>query len=282
MSSFVSTDGASGFDGTGRRFYAGRCFAFWQDGVRALGTVMWGRPLEADVEQMIPFLEVGAQSRFMGHASFVDGRAIESVDLLAFKKLLGYLIARRHAWGPNIRRQAMLHSGGVVGVTVAGAMQVVRPPYSFHCFEAAVAQEAFDWCGVEDLFLPVEAVCRTLVSTPRVVRLVQSLFRTNGLLSKAEIARKLGLSVRTLQRRLDDAGTSLRTERNRYLTLQIDELLAGTELDLDAIASRVGLASAAHLVRHFRKAHGMTPGAWRTLQRRGVGDASRAQHSTRR
>ena len=71
------------------------------------------------------------------------------------------------------------------------------------------------------------------------------------------------------------------TERNRYLTLQIDELLTGTELDLDAIASRVGFASAAHLVRHFRKAHGMTPGAWRSLQHRGVDGASRAQHSAR-
>ena len=115
--------------------YVGRCFMFWQDGTRALGTVMWGHPREADIEQMIPFFEVGAKPCFEGHASFVDGRRLESIDMLAFGKLLAYLTRRRHAWGPNIGRQAILHPSGFIGVVVAGALHVARPPYPFKSFE---------------------------------------------------------------------------------------------------------------------------------------------------
>jgi AraC-like DNA-binding protein len=77
----------------------------------------------------------------------------------------------------------------------------------------------------------------------------------------------MGLSQRTLQRRLGDAGTTFREERDRYLSTEIERLLSGTELDLDAIAAEVGLSSASHLVAHFRATHGTTPGAWRAERR---------------
>lgn len=255
------------FDGVGRRHFAGKCFCFWQDGVRALGTLMWGRPLEADIAEMIPFFEIGAHPRFRGHASFVDGRGLESVDVLAFSKLLAYVTARRGVWGPNIGRQAVLHPGGFVGVVVSGALHVARPPYPFESFSADAAADAFAWCGVADLFDEVEELRRAVTSRPAIIRSVRQLLRTRGQISAAALAKELGLSSRTLQRRLEEAGSSLRTERARHVSLQVEELLAGTQLDLDAIAAKVGLASASHLVRHFRGTHGMTPGQWRELRK---------------
>jgi AraC-like DNA-binding protein len=264
---FVATRERGDFDGQpAQRFFAGRCFCFWQDGTRAFGTVMWGRPLDADIEAMIPFFEVGLDPRFSGHASFVDCRAIDSIDMLAFGKLLAYLVRRRHAWGPNVGRQAILHPQGLVGALVAGALHVARPPYPFACFQGDGA-DAFAWCGVQDLHPNVEAIRAPLIGSPEVTRGVRTVLEERGLASIAEVARALGISQRTLQRRLGDAGTTFREERDRYLTFEIERLLHGTELDLEAIAAEVGLSSASNLVAHFRATHGTTPGVWRAEQR---------------
>jgi AraC-like DNA-binding protein len=265
---FVEAGGPADFtEEPGRRFYAGRCFLYWQDGTRAFGTVMWGRPLEADIAAMVPFFEIGVDPRFKGHASFVDCRAIDSIDMLAFGKLLSYLVSRRHAWGPNVGRQAILHPDGFVGVMVAGALHVARPPYPFACFSGSGA-DAFAWCGVAEVHPHIEALRSGLIQSPEIARRVQAVFEERGLAGTADVARALGLSQRTLQRRLAEAGTTFREERDRYLSLQIERLLSGTELDLDAIATEVGLSSASHLVAHFRATHGTTPGAWRAERRR--------------
>ncbi|MDQ3031515.1 MAG: helix-turn-helix domain-containing protein [Myxococcota bacterium] len=263
--SFSEVFGSSAFLGTpARRFFVGRRFCYWQDHARAFGTIMWGKPLEADIAEMIPFFEIGVDARFAGHASFVDGRSLEAIDVLAFGKLLAYLVARQHAWGPNIGRQAILHPGGFVGVVVAGALKVARPPHPFECFEEGAA--AFSWCGVADLHDDVEAL-RAASDTPEIVRGVRTVLRERGLVGAAETAKALGLSQRTLQRRLEEAGSSLREARDHHLSEQIEHLLGGTDLDLDAIAAAVGLSSASHLVTHFRSTHGTTPGAWRTQRR---------------
>lgn len=259
---FVEASGPRDFaELPARRYYVGRCFCYWQDHTRALGTVMWGRPLEADIEAMIPFFEVGADPRFAGHASFVDCRGLSSIDVLAFGKLLAYLIKRRHAWGPNVGLQAVLHPDGMVGVMVAGALHVARPPYPFACFPDGA--EAFAWCGTPDLHPVIESLRAALIDSSEIKRRVQSVLQQRGPASAGEIARALGVSQRTLQRRLGEAGTTFREERDRFLSLEIERLLSGTQLDLDAIAAQVGLSSASHLVAHFRATHGKTPGAWR-------------------
>lgn len=254
------------FLGEGRLFCLGRCFMFWQDGTRALGTAMWGKPLEADIAEMIPFFEIGVDARFKGHMSFVDGRRLEAVDVLAFGKLLSYLMSRRHAWGPNVGRQAILHPGGFTGVVVSGALHVARPPYPFETFEND-ARAAFTWCGVGDLAELYDAQLAEVTRVAEIVRRVRAALRDEPKSDVSEIAKQLGLSERTLQRRLEEAGTSLRDERERELTQKIEHLLAGTDLDLEAIATRVGLHSASHLVRRFRETHGTTPGEWRAQRR---------------
>ena len=249
------------FTGEGRLAFIGRCFMYWQDGTRALGTVMWGSPREADIEQMIPFFEVGVAPRFKGHASFVDGRRLESIDMLAFGRLLAYLTRRRHAWGPNIGRQAVLHPSGFIGVVVAGALHVARPPHPFETFQDEA--EAFTWCGVSDLRPAYQAQVEAVCALFDVVRRVRAALRARARLKNAEIASQLGVSERTLQRRLEAAGTSLRAEQELHQSRSVEELLEGTDLTLDAIAAMSGFHSSSHLVRRFKQTHGETPGEWR-------------------
>jgi AraC-like DNA-binding protein len=263
---FLETTGPQPFlDLPARRCFVGRTFCFWQVDVRALGTIIWGRPLEDDVAAMIPFFEIGADPRFRGHASFVDGRGIEAIDALAFGKLLSYLAARHHAWTPQIERQAILHPGGLVGALVAGALTVTHARHRYQCFEDSAA--AFSFCGVADLEGDVDALRERVLGTPEIVRRVRLALRDNGVMGTNQLAKALGLAQRTLERRLEQAGTSVRKQREAHVTHRVELLLEGTDLDLDAIAAEVGLSSASHLVSHFRATHGSTPGRWRAARR---------------
>lgn len=255
------------FDGSAR-YVVGRCFCYWQDGVRANGTFMWGKPLEQDIAEMEPYWSIGAgDAAWDGRAAFIDARAVDSVDALGFKRLLSYLLRTQQSL-KGVGSVTMVHGGGLVGVVTAGLLNVVRPAYPFRAVGAEQLRRGFEEVRVGDLYEPVEALRCSVGQEPEIVRAVIALLHRKPDATADELADELGLSARTLQRRLDDAGTSLREARQQHLMRQAEELLAATSLDLDAIAAQVGLASASHLVTLFRRVHGTTPGEWRERNRR--------------
>lgn len=88
-------------------------------------------------------------------------------------------------------------------------------------------------------------------------------------LSVEAIARLAAMSPRTLARRFRD---TTGTTPMRWLTHQriarAQELLAGTDLPVEAITRRVGMGTAANLRQHFRTATGMSPAAYRRRYQR--------------
>lgn len=253
---------AAFFDEPARRYVVRRSFSYWQAERRVFGIIIWGRPDEADVDEICAAHEVGANPLFKGHTSLVDLRALEAVDLLAFGRLLAYLKKRREAWSPMVSRQAVLHRGGFAHATVAGMFQFLRPGHPVVFFDDAL--EAYDAVGASDVFAEVEELRGTLLGIPGIVQRVRTAF--DALPPRAglrEVARSVGMSVRSLQRHLGAAGSSLSTERQLHLLRASERLLEDTELDLDAIAAHVGASSASHLVMLFRQHRGTTPGAVR-------------------
>ena len=86
----------------------------------------------------------------------------------------------------------------------------------------------------------------------------------NGVLpDKSLIAAQLGMSERTLQRRLQEEGTSFRDildDTRHYLAR---ELLRNTQLPLTDVAIQLGFAEPSAFYRAFRKWEGCTPGQYR-------------------
>jgi transcriptional regulator GlxA family with amidase domain len=82
-------------------------------------------------------------------------------------------------------------------------------------------------------------------------------------LTVSAVARALALSPRSLQRYLRAAGTGFRKEIERALVELARDLLEQRELDLRAIAGRLGFSSADELTRFFRRSTGLTPAEWR-------------------
>lgn len=268
MSYFLVATSPSDFDGKSPRYVVGRCFCYWQDGARANGTFMWGKPLERDIAEMEPYWSLGAgDPAWDGRAAFIDARAVEAVDALGFHRLLSYLLKTQQSLR-GVGAVTMVHGGGLVGVVTAGLLNVVRPAYPFRAVGAEKLREVFEALRIGDLYEPVEMLRCSVGQVPEIVRTVQAVLKQQPDATVEQLADQLGLSARTLQRRLDDAGTSLRQERQRHVMHQAEELLAATSLDLDAIAAQVGLASASHLVTLFRRVHDVTPGEWRERNRR--------------
>ena len=88
-----------------------------------------------------------------------------------------------------------------------------------------------------------------------------------GFHSLEEIAAKVGVSPRTLKRRLAEQGTAFselleQQQRERALML-----LRSQELSLEDIAERVGYSDVANFTRAFRRWTGLTPGAYRRAAR---------------
>lgn len=256
-----------------RRITVHRAFAYWQMEREVFGSIVWGRPDESDVAQMCAAHEVGANPLFRGHASLIDVRALESVDLLAFQRLLAYLVKRRDAWSPNVSRQVILHGGGYAHAVVLGMFRIFGPTHAI-VFEDDPAK-AFATVGASAVRAELESMRLELLGTPEIVRRLEAVLAELGpRATVSAIARRLGTSARSLQRRLAAVGTTLGVEQQKHVVRSCERLLEHTELDLDAIAAQVGASSASHLVTLCRRHRGRTPGELRAALRHAVRDAA--------
>jgi len=86
--------------------------------------------------------------------------------------------------------------------------------------------------------------------------------------SLAAVARRLAISKRTLQRRLEEADTSFQGQLASVRRATAGRLLANTDLDTVAIAMLLGFAEPNSFARAFRGWERTTPSRWREHQAR--------------
>ncbi|MGW4121944.1 helix-turn-helix domain-containing protein [Nocardia sp. NPDC004711] len=84
-----------------------------------------------------------------------------------------------------------------------------------------------------------------------------------GELELDQVAARLAVSPRTLQRRLQELGTSWRAEVDTVRHEHASDLLRGTDLPMYAIAARLGYTDPRALRRAFRRQAGQSPDEFR-------------------
>jgi AraC-like DNA-binding protein len=87
---------------------------------------------------------------------------------------------------------------------------------------------------------------------------------TNRVPDKARIAAQIGMSERTLQRRLREEGTSFQEILDNTRHYLARELLRNTSLALNEVAMQLGFSEPSAFFRAFKKWEGCTPGQYRT------------------
>lgn len=81
---------------------------------------------------------------------------------------------------------------------------------------------------------------------------------TSGRLDAVEVARKIGISKRTLERRLTEEGTSFRDLSHESYKKRLEHLLLDPRMTADAIAERLAYHDASSLLRAIRRLYGIS------------------------
>jgi AraC-like DNA-binding protein len=92
-----------------------------------------------------------------------------------------------------------------------------------------------------------------------VERSMEGLLREERAIARKSVARRLGVSVRTLQRRLEAESITFRAVREDVLQRAATALLARPALSLDEVAQRTGFADEDAFAKAWKRWTGMTP-----------------------
>lgn len=225
----------------------------------------WGRLAEDDVSLILPLYDAIAEHNRGTFDLVTDVSAIEHVERSAFDAMSRYVQKHMKDRGRHIRRHALVRPEGVIGAMSAGFYALVAPPYPWRDF--IELQDAFAWLE-RDARPFVAMISSARETVPELRRLREFVAAHVSTATMPAAARALATSERSLHRRLVEHGTSFRAELQRARVAAAQTLLRETDEKLETIARRVGFSSASSFGVIFRRATGMTAGAYRA--QRGV------------
>lgn len=228
------------------------------------GVIVWGRP---GIEQarLITQARSAELLDLDPHRVVLDYRLVEGIDQEAFKCIGEWVGAHREALTQRTLRVALIQpTEPFAAAIVSGFYRVVGAPYPSQLCETL--EEAESWLGAPTAAAITEVRGLCAAGRRTTTALVRLLERNPGLDVDAA-ADQLGLTARTLQRRLRDEGTTFRAETRRALVRHAKTLLATTDDKIADIARAIGCATVQHFSDLFREEAGVPPATWRARVR---------------
>jgi len=252
-------------DGDG--YLAGRGWLHFCATPTLWGLVLFDRPDRSEAEVLVRSLALELEPGVAPHGFFVDASTLEGVDPDAFE----LLVAHYRGGLPRARevysRMALVVPRGVPGAVVTGFYGSDPPPFTTRVVDDAAA--ALAWLGAApELAATLQRIVAELRGSSELVLRLRALLGEPGCATDADgLGARLGISGRTLQRRLTAEGTSLSAELTRVRIESAKRRLDESETPVTVIALDLGFATSQHFSRQFRAATGQTPSAWRARAR---------------
>jgi AraC-like DNA-binding protein len=252
------------------RYWAGRRHCVFAHSPTLLGFASWGRPDVDDVRELLRVCEIGLKPDMVPYRWLVDLRGLELVEPATFALFIEHTRAHGETLGSNILKQAQIRPDGFVGAVIAGFGLVARLSYPDRVF--GDVEEALAWLEVDGdqgaaLLAELEAIRREAREGYAIVTRLRHELDAAGALRIEDGGSRLGMSTRSLQRALREAGTTYRAELDAFRIRRAHELLRQDERSLSWIAHELGFSSAQHFATAFRRAMGETPSVWRMRHR---------------
>ncbi|MEO8704435.1 MAG: helix-turn-helix transcriptional regulator [Kofleriaceae bacterium] len=224
------------------------------------GVVVWGRPAMDEAKRIVhsrtPELTDPGP-----HELVLDYRLLEVVDLEAFKTLGDWLALHRETLTRVTSKVALIQpTEPFAAATVGGFYSVVKSPYPSQL--CTTLEEAEAWLGVPTVETVTDIYEASSAGHSTTTQLVALLERSPGLAVDAA-AKALGLTGRTLQRRLQTEGTTFLAEARKATVRRAKHLLATTDDKIADVARAVGCTTAQHFTELFRTETGVPPATWR-------------------
>jgi AraC-like DNA-binding protein len=231
------------------------------------GVLLWDTPGAAETAALVASLKLELADGVTPHRSIVDVSRLEGADGGAFDVLNTYVRAYREALSKAVTRLALVRPPGMAGAVAAGFYEVLDSPYPVEVFDDA--SSALAWLEEP---APLAGTLEALIAqasdrSPLLARLHVVLRGALDTASPALAADALGVSERTLQRRLKAESTTFAAELLTARLSAARRRMVETDAPLAAIALEAGFSSQQHFSRAFKEAEGLTPTAFRREQR---------------
>ena len=176
----------------------------------------WGAPTEADIALLIEAMRAELQDLVPPHHSLVDVRDVRAVDGPAYERLFEFIRSEAAAWDRVTLSSRLVHSGGLVAGLLAGYKAVAGLAVRTSTHASLV--DALDGLGpsASELEAGLRARRDAAALETRVLRAFRAWLEAHLVDADAETcAQTIGLSLRSLQRHLAEAGTTLASQTRR-------------------------------------------------------------------
>lgn len=260
----LAADVESFLDDPVGRYVSGHGWVHFCAGPALWGAILWGRAERENLTRLFEVVEQTLQ-RAGEHVSLLDIRGLEHVDLAGFSLVGRYVKKHRGTLAQRVIRHAVIRSETLVGAVAAGSYEIFAPPYPVSLFTDF--PEAIAWLDppMEPNALGgVSLLCDNAAGVPPLVARLRATVATD--LVEADLSRaasRMGMSARTLQRRLKEAGTTFRAELDVTRVHAAQHRMLHTTEPLTHIAVDLGFSTLQNFSRQFRRVAGETPSGWR-------------------
>lgn len=252
------------------KYVAGPTFAHYCVTPTFWGVTLWGRPNQKDAVQLGRTLIAEIAPSAEPHVSLVDASRLVGGDVGAFVAFERYMSRHAEALAKYVLRLALVRPSGLEGAIVAGAYDVIERPYEVSVF--GDVEGALAWLDARDGLAIAKAIAdmhASATSTPALLGTLRTwLDKHLAEPSIADAASTLAVSERSLQRKLQENGTTFQEEIAEARVRAAKRLLVDGDASLTTIALEVGCASPQHFSALFRRLTGESPSAWRTRSRK--------------
>lgn len=258
-------------DSPAGRYVAGEDYLHFCMSPTLWGFVLWGRPSERTARGLYKSLVFELKPPAVPHVSLVDATRIDGADPRAFELAERYVAMYGAALASHVTRLALVRPTGLDGAMISGTYQIIRAPYPVTVFDDI--SDAVAWLAPDapvDAAGAIGAMYTEATGVPEGVGALRALLdsKLDDDLTIGRVAKQLGVSERTLQRKLGEADTTFTDEVAEARVRLAKRLLTDTDAPLTEIALEVGCGSLQSFSVLFRRRTGESPSAFRTKARR--------------
>lgn len=245
------------------KWWAGPSFIAWCAEPELFGFTLFGRPNADALTRLVAALKVELGPGARAHASLVDASLVQVADPAAFEVLQRYVGAHLAQLKQRVTKLALVRPGGLPGAVVAGFFSVMESPYPTKVVTSVA--DGLAWLGADARWTAELEAVRASASGVSALQL-----QVRAALAAApkepaigDIAKALGMSSRTLQRRLGALGTSFVKESREQRLQAAAVALATSDVSVTTIALDAGFSTSQAFSVAFRRFSGKTPGEFR-------------------